>query len=146
MSKTMSPRLRWTLLVIDIAFLAYWTFSALVLSGALKVAPSMMYADYDKPSVVAWNWSFLPIDLAFSLTGLSAVVLSKRGNAAWIALAIISVTLTSAAGGMAVAYWTLMGQFDPSWFLPNLAIFLLPFLFLPGLVRSLSSSLGEPKS
>lgn len=142
----MSARLRWTLLVIDIAFLAYWTFSALVLFGALKVAPSMMYADYDEPSVVAWNWSFLPIDLAFSLTGLSAVVLSKRGNAAWIALAIISMTLTSAAGAMAVTYWTLMGQFDPAWFLPNLAIFLLPFFFVPGLARSFPESPVGPKS
>jgi len=28
-----------------------------------------------------------------------------------------------------------MGEFDPSWFLPNLFVFVWPLFFLPGLIR-----------
>ena len=56
----------------------------------------------------------------------------------WRPLALISLILTMVAGGMAVGYWTLLGEFDPAWYLPNLALLLWPLAFLPGLMRDLS--------
>ncbi len=88
----------------------------------VQVPREVMYADFDQPRVIAWNWSFLPIDLAFSVVGLASVNASRRGKAIWRPLAIISLTLTIAAGGMAISYWTILGEFDPAWFLPNLAL------------------------
>lgn len=37
---------------------------------------------------------------------------------------------------MAIAYWTLLGEFDPAWFLPNLLIFLWPLAFIRFLLRA----------
>jgi hypothetical protein len=102
----------------------------------VQVPREVMYADFDQPRVIAWNWSFLPIDLVFSVVGLASVNASRRGNAIWRPLAIISLTLTVAAGGMAISYWTILGEFDPAWFLPNLALVIWPLLFLPRLVRT----------
>jgi hypothetical protein len=35
---------------------------------------------------------------------------------------------------MAIAYWTLLAEFDPAWFLPNLALAVWPLFFIGGLV------------
>ncbi len=115
--------------VTDVAFLLYWTVSALALVGVLQIPAEWMYANYERPDVVAWNWSFLPMDLAFSFCGLKAVAASRRGDPSWIPLAIVSLTLTMAAGGMAVSYWAILGEFDPSWFLSNLALVIWPLFF-----------------
>jgi hypothetical protein len=133
----MSNSLRLSLSITDIVFLAYWLVSALHLAGVLPIPADWLYADADDPRVVAWNWSFLPLDLAFSLTGLTAVRCARRGSPLWKPLALISLVLTMVAGGMAVGYWTLLGEFDPLWFLPNLALLLWPVFFLGGVVASL---------
>jgi hypothetical protein len=134
----MDKRLALALSVTDIAFLAYWTMSALSLIGVIHIPRDWMYAHYDQREVVAWNWSFLPVDLAFSILGLAAVRAARRGNPIWRPLALLSLAFTMVAGGMAVSYWTLLGEFDPSWFLPNLALVIWPLFFLPGLVRDLA--------
>lgn len=123
------------LTITDLLFLSYWTMSALALFGVVKLPPDAMYAGYDDPRVIAWNWSFLLPDLAFSLTGLAAVTAARRNAPIWRPLALLSLTFTTTAGGMAVLYWTLLGEFDPAWFLPNLALFLWPLIFFPGLLR-----------
>lgn len=134
--QTLMPKpLSAALLVTDLSFLAYWTLSALVLAGVAHVPPDWMYAGYDDPKVVAWNWSFLPLDLAFSLLGLASVRAARRGAAIWRPLALLSLAFTMAAGGMAVSYWALRGEFEPGWFLPNLALVIWPLAFLPKLVR-----------
>ncbi len=122
----------------DIAFLIYWTLSGLVQGGVLHVPPDWMYAHFDQPQVVAWNWSFLPVDLAFSITGLSAVAAARRGDPVWRPLALLSLAFTLVAGGMAVAYWAIQREFEPAWFLPNLALVVWPMLVLPGLVSETS--------
>ena len=108
----------------------------------LHIPPSLMYAGYGEPRVVAWNWSFLPVDVAFSITGLLAVRAARRGDGLWRPLCLVSLILTQVAGLMAVGYWALLGEFDPSWFLPNLALVLWPLAFLPKLVRDLAE--GRP--
>lgn len=133
----MSKSLRLALSVTDILFLAYWLVSALHLAGLFPIPADWLYADADDPRVVAWNWSFLPLDLAFSLTGLAAIGYARRANPLWKPLALISLVLTMVAGGMAVGYWALLGEFDPFWFLANLALLIWPLFFLRGVIAAL---------
>ena len=130
----MSRPLRLALLVTDLAFLIYWTIGLASLAGLFALPASLMYADYDNPIVFAWNWSFLPLDLAFSATGLLAVAAARRGDPRWRSLALLSLAFTMAAGGMAVSFWMIRQEFNLSWFLPNLALVVWPMIFLPGLV------------
>lgn len=136
----MSLPLRLALSITDLLFLAYWAASGLHAAGVLPIPADLLYADADLPRVAAWNWSFLPLDLAFSLTGLAAVRLARREDPLWRPLALVSLVLTMVAGGMAVGYWTLLGEFDPAWFLPNLALLIWPMAFLPRLVATLGSN------
>ena len=94
----MRPALRLSLLVTDIAFLVYWSLSALVQTGVVHAPRALMYAHFDDPRVVAWNWSFLPVDLAFSTTGLLAVAASRRGDPVWRPFALLSLAFTFCAG------------------------------------------------
>ncbi len=126
--------------ITDGLFLVYWSVSGLAQARLLHIPAAWMYSGFDQPRVIAWNWSFLPLDLAFSLLGLSAVAAAKRGSPLWRPLALLSLAFTLAAGGMAVAYWTLTGEFDPTWFLPNLALVVWPLCFLPGLIRQAAAS------
>lgn len=130
----MSPQLRACLTVTDVLFLAYWTVAALDAARLLQIPADWLYAHAHEPRVVAWNWSFLPLDIAFSLTGLYAVRLARQGDPAWRQMALVSLVLTMVAGGMAVSYWALLREFDPAWFLPNLALLLWPIAFLRPLV------------
>lgn len=134
----MDRRLALALTVTDLLFLAYWTLSAIEALGLIAVPPDLLFAGHDEPRVVAWNWSFLPLDLAFSILGLAAVRAAHAGRPVWRPLALMSLICTMIAGGMAVAYWTLLGEFDPAWFLPNLALLIWPLFFVPGLVRDMS--------
>lgn len=132
----MSRTLRFALLTTDVAFLVYWAVVALDALGVMRIPAELLYADAHEPRVVAWNWSFLPLDIAFSLTGLEAVRLAQRGDPGWRPLALVSLVLTMVAGGMAVSYWALLREFDPAWFLPNLVLLIWPAFFLRSLVRA----------
>jgi hypothetical protein len=132
----MSKRLAGLILVTDTLFLTYWFFSLLHIFGLFELPASMMYGDFEEPRVFAWNWSFFPIDVLFSLSGLLAVRLSRRGDPRWRPVAIISLCLTFVAGFMACAYWAIFGEFDPAWFLPNLALVIWPLFFLPSLINA----------
>ena len=133
----MSKSLQLALSVTDILFLAYWTVSALHLAGLVPIPADWLYADADDARVVAWNWSFFPLDLAFSLTGLAAIRYARKSNPLWKPLALVSLVLTMVAGGMAVGYWALLGEFDPFWFLPNLALLIWPMFFLGRIIAQL---------
>lgn len=132
----MSKGLKGLIVFTDVAFLGYWSLSLLHLVGLLSLPPALMYAGFEQARVFAWNWSFLPVDVLFSITGLLAVRLARVGDPRWRPLSIISLCLTFVAGFMAVAYWTILGEFDPGWYLPNLALVVWPLLFIPGLVEA----------
>ena len=136
----MGTRLAAFMGVTDLVFLAYWTMSLLQLSGLIQVPPSLMYKDYNVPTVIAWNWSFFPVDLVFSITGLWAINLARQGNRQWIPIAIISLCFTFVAGLMAVSYWIILRQFDLGWFLPNLTLVIWPLFFIPSLIRRAADS------
>ncbi len=125
--------------VTDLAFILYWILASLSQAGILQIPPEWMYADYDQPDVIAWNWSFLPMDLAFSVFGLKAVVAARRGDPAWRPFAIVSLTLTMAAGGMAVSYWAILREFDPSWFFANLTLAIWPLFFMRRLMSDVET-------
>jgi len=138
---SMSEIMKALLLITDIIFLIYWAVSLLHLTGVIHMPPDMMYANFNKPSVFAWNWSFFPVDVLFSITGITAVRLSAVGDSRWRPMAMISLCLTSVAGLMAIGYWTILGEFDPAWYLPNLALAVWPLFFLPRLVNAIARPL-----
>ena len=126
----------WAMVATDVAFLAYWTLVTVRLLPA-----GLMFAEYAEPRVRAWNWSFLPLDVAASLTGLAAARSAARGSPEAPTRLALSLGLTATAGGMAVAYWLLRGQLDPLWLAPNAFLLLFP---LPLLVRLTVASRGRP--
>ncbi len=133
------PRsLKYLLTITDVLFILYWTAAALSELHLISISPEYMYAGYENPRVVAWNWSFFPLDILFSIVGLLAIRADRLGNELWRPLATISLVLTATAGGMAVSYWTILGEFDPTWFIPNLLLLLWPICFLRTLVLQLA--------
>ena len=129
--------LRLALLITDSLFIAYWTLTALAAAGAIHIPPDYLYRHHDDPRVVAWNWSFFPLDIGFSVVGYVALAAARRGDPAWRAYALISLVLTSVAGLMAVSYWALTGEIDPSWFAINAVLAVWPLFYLPRLVCDL---------
>ena len=130
----MSRPLKYLLTLTDVLFILYWSIAALLELGLLDIPQDLMYADYNDPRVVAWNWSFFPLDIIFSIVGLAAVRANAVGSPSWRPLTIISLILTMTAGGMAVSYWAILGEFDPAWFLPNLLLVIWPLFFLQKLI------------
>ena len=122
--------------VVDALMLLYWGVTALAAAGVVALPPALLYKGYNDPLLVAWNWSFMPLDVAFALTGLASVRRAARGDRGWRELAIVSLTLTMCAGGMAIGFWALTGDFDPAWWLPNLVLLLGPMIWLPRLLRA----------
>jgi hypothetical protein len=123
-------RTAWLMLLTDVGFLVYWT---LIATKALP--PDQMFDDYEVPSVAAWNWSFLPLDVLASITGFVALRALHLGRPAARVLLPVSLTLTSVAGGMALAFWAITGDFELSWWLPNAYLLLFPIPLLVHLAR-----------
>jgi hypothetical protein len=132
----MPKGLRTALLLTDIGFIAYWSLTALVAAGLFSVPPEYLYSDYHNPLVVAWNWSFMPLDITLSLAGLNAVRLQRAGNPAWRGWTIFSLSLTVCAGLMAISFWAIRGDFDITWWTVNLALLIWPWFYLPALIKS----------
>ena len=124
-------KLKYFFLVVDIGFIAYWLITL------LGVIPNeYLFKDYENPILVAWNWSFLPLDLFISATGLTSLWLWKKDNNNWKSLALISLVLTFCSGLQAIAFWTLRSDFDISWWIPNLFLLIYPLFFIPGFVKT----------
>jgi hypothetical protein len=135
-SSDMPGGLRTALLLTDLGFIAYWSLTALVAAGLLSVPPEYLFSDYHNPLVVAWNWSFAPLDIILSLAGLNAVRLQRAGDASWKGWAIFSLALTFCAGLMAISFWAIRGDFDVTWWIINLALMIWPWIYLPTLIKS----------
>ena len=122
------------LLATDIGFLLYWGVSLLVLAGVPLVPESWLFRDYHDPIVNAWNWSFFPLDMLLSGCGLLALRRHARGEE-WESLAAFSLALTFCAGFMAISFWTIRLDFDPTWWGANLFLTIWPLFFLARLAR-----------
>lgn len=127
--------LKYFFLLVDIGFIAYWAITALHLIPA-----EYLYNDYTNPILVNWNWSFFPLDIFVSVTGLYSIWLNKQNDDRWKIYALISLLLTSVSGLQAVSYWTLAQETDLSWWIPNLFLLIYPFFFIPTLIRQLTQS------
>ena len=106
------------LTLTEVGIILYWLFAALVAIGFINVAPETMYSDFENPIVVAWNWSFFPLDILFAVLGL----LSRYGGLTvrrTELLSVISLSLMFCAGLMALSFWTLTGDYDPTWWAMN---------------------------
>lgn len=134
----MRASLRLGLIVTDSLFLAYWLVAALAEGHLISLPASLMYAGYGDARVCGWNWSFFPLDIAFSVTGLLAVRWGRDNDPRWRPAAIVSLLLTVVAGMMAVSYWTFMGEIVASWFVPNLVLMLWPIPFLASTLREVA--------
>jgi len=122
--------------VTEVLMVLYWILASLLVFGFIKIDPSMMYSDYENPLVVAWNWSFFPIDIAFAGIGLFA----KYGNVAGgqgFKLEVSAATLMICAGLMAISYWVITGDFSPTWWAINI------WLVFLGLVNLYSATSSE---
>jgi hypothetical protein len=126
----MSTPLRRLMLVTDISLLAYWSLTALAAAGVIGLPSDWLFSDYHNPIVVAWNWSFLPLDVILSVAGLTSVRLAVGKDARWQRYALISLSLTFCAGVMAISFWAIRGEFDPIWWGFNLYLILWPLPFL----------------
>ena len=124
--------LRYFFLLVDIGFIVYWLITALHL-----IPEKYLYNDYTNVILVNWNWSFLPLDLLISFTGLYSVYLNSKSLNKWEIYAFISLILTSVSGLQAISYWALSGEFDPAWWIPNLFLLLYPWIFIPNLLSDL---------
>jgi hypothetical protein len=126
----MSMPLRLLMLVTDIGLLSYWLLTALAAVGLIGLPSEWLFSDYHSPIVVAWNWSFLPLDIILSIAGLLSVRLAARNDARWLYCTVISLSLTVCAGLMAISFWAIRGEFDPVWWGFNLFLMLWPLPFL----------------
>ncbi len=116
--------------VTDLGFLAYWLLAAFA-----NLPPEYLFKDYDNPLMVAWNWSFLPLDLLISATGLSCLWYGKRNTSRSENLAIISLTLTACSGLQAVSFWAIRSDYSLSWWAMNLYLLIYPLFFLAPRLR-----------
>ena len=124
--------LKYFFLIIDITLIIYCSITA------LQVIPAeYLYNDYKNPMLVNWNWSFFPLDILISISGLYSVYLNKKGNTKWLPYAFISLILTSVSGLQAISYWYLAKDFELSWWLPNLFLLIYPMFFIPKLIGQL---------
>lgn len=118
------------MLATDLGFVAYF-----LVTGLGLIPAAWAFADYSDPLMVAWNWSFLWIDLLASATGLTSLWLMRRRSTSGHPLMLVSLAFTMASGLMAVAFWTLRGDFTLQWWIPNLYLLLFPLPAMAILVR-----------
>ena len=133
---TLFRQMRPWMLGTDILLLTYWFITGAVALGLVSVPEAYLFKDYYDARVVAWNWSFFPLDVIFSILGIYAAILFTRGDARWYGLTLISAALTFCAGLMALSYWAILGDFDPSWWGPNLVLMIWPLWFMPKLIAA----------
>ncbi|MFC9970659.1 DUF5360 family protein [Spirillospora sp. NPDC127200] len=119
------------MLVTDVGLLLYW---AVAFAGLIP--PELAYKDYSDPILRDWNASFVPLDLAASLTGLATLCTPS----VWRPLMAVSLTLTSTAGLQAIAFWALRCDFSLTWWLPNLFLLLFPLPALVLLIRETAAT------
>src|SRR5580765_477748 len=124
-------RLRVVFMIVDVGFLAYW------IMAWMRLFPrDLLFKDYENPILDAWNFSFLPLDLMVSATGLGSIWAHARGRAIWQPMALLSLALTFCSGLQAIAFWWLRRDFDLVWWAPNLFLLVYPLFFLVPVLRS----------
>lgn len=115
------------LTLTEVGMLLYWAIAGLSAMGFLAIPPDWMYSDYRNPVIIAWNWSFFPIDVIFAVSGLIATFGHMKPQSRE-RLQIFALTLMFCAGLMAISFWVIRGSFSPFWWGVNIWLMLLPCL------------------
>jgi hypothetical protein len=123
--------LRYIFLVTDIGFIIYWLITLLKL-----IPDEYLYQDYTNELLIAWNWSFFPLDICVSFTGLLSLYLWEKQNDSWEKLALISLILTFCSGLQAISFWIIRKDFDITWWLPNLFLVIYPLFFIHKILKT----------
>jgi hypothetical protein len=105
----MMRSLKALMLATDVALLLYWGLTAMSAFGVFHLPSDWMFADYSNATIRSWNWSFLPLDIVLSISGLVSLQLSRRDDLRWRPLAILSLAMTVCAGLMAISFWAIRG-------------------------------------
>ncbi len=134
LDKSQMKKLKYFFFIVDFGFIFYWAITAFHL-----IPPEYLYNDYTNAILVHWNWSFFPLDILISTTGIYSLYLFKRAQSLWMIFALISLVLTSVSGLQAISYWTFAGEFDPTWWIPNLFLLIYPIFFIPKMIQNLKN-------
>ncbi|WP_157334622.1 YvaD family protein [Paenibacillus lutrae] len=124
--------------ITDLGFIVYWLVTIFH-----RIPDSAAFKDYDNPIIVAWNWSFFPLDILISITGLYSLYLQKKKRPAWRSYALISLILTFCSGLQAIAFWGFSRDFDVTWWAFNLYLMIYPLFFIRYFIEKDPS---EPKA
>lgn len=123
-------KLKILFMITDIGFIIYWIITLFHI-----IPENLLFKDYANPILSAWNWSFLPLDMFISFTGLISLYLYARRNEIWKKLSLISLTLTFCSGLQAISFWSMRGDYDLLWWLFNFYLILYPLFFIKGLLK-----------
>lgn len=122
--------LKYFFLVVDLGFIMYWIITFFEL-----IPVEYLYNDYSNPILVDWNWSFFPLDILISITGLSSVSMYYAHKRQWRIWALISLILTFTSGLQAISYWAFAHEFDITWWSMNGFLLIYPLFFIPALIK-----------
>ena len=124
--------LRRFFLITDIGFIVYWFITLFHL-----IPQNLLFKDYTNPILVSWNWSFFPLDMVISFTGLFSLYLFYQGNVIWKKFSLISLVLTFCSGVQAISFWVIRYDFDLLWWIFNLYLIIYPMFFIKSLVTDI---------
>ncbi|MHC1682189.1 MAG: DUF5360 family protein [Clostridiaceae bacterium] len=113
------------LLITDLGFIFYWLITILHI-----IPEEFLFNDYNNSILVSWNWSFLPLDLLISATGLTSIYLYDKNIESWKSVVLISLVLTFCSGLQAIAFWIIRFDFQLTWWIPNLFLMLYPLFYI----------------
>ncbi len=113
----------------EVLMVVYWILATALVLEWVTIDPALMYSDYENPLVVAWNWSFFPIDIAFATIGLFATF-GHVDRQRKFKLETTAATLMVCAGLMAISFWVITGDFNAVWWGVNIWLILLGLLNL----------------
>lgn len=116
-------------LITDIGFIVYWLVTLLHL-----IPEDLLFKDYTNSILVSWNWSFLPLDLLISITGLLGLFQYHRRNELWKRISLISLILTFCSGLQAISFWAIRFDFDLLWWVFNGYLMVYPIFFIRNLI------------
>jgi hypothetical protein len=122
--------------VVDLGFVFYWLITILNL-----IPEEYLFKDYKNPLLVAWNWSFLPLDMLISFSGFCSIYLYQKAKKQWVLTALISLVLTFCSGLQAITFWILRADFDLSWWIPNLFLMIYPTFFIVNILKQYDDEL-----
>lgn len=125
-------------LATDIGFIIYWIVTFFNL-----IPKSWAFKDYDNSIIIAWNWSFFPLDILISITGLSSLYLYNKNKEVWKTFALISLILTFCSGLQAIAFWVYSHDYDITWWVMNLYLMIYPLFFLKMFMKADKDNVTE---